>query len=490
MHSKILDSIFRHAEHKQEKVAIYSVDGTPYSYAAVAERIVSAAHYLRSLGLKKGDTIMLSAQKDVEFVWLYFGAHLCGIINVVVDAKNNREHLQYIAAAVHPSAAFGMDLSDINSDLYSSIKPFGFSDIEIPHCDIKFCATDPDEVKDSDTADIMFTSGTTGNPKGVRLTYANIYGSASNINAFIGNTSEDVELLGLPICHSFGLGRLRCNILTGATIVLHNGFANLKSVFAAFEKYGITGFGMVPAVWVYIKRFSGTRISKYANQIRYIEIGSAAMPIEDKRLLMELFPHTRICMHYGLTEASRSLFMEFHTDADTLDSAGRAVSKEVEVKILNDQGEEVPRDTEGEICIRGNMVTSGYLNSEDNANAFWGDFFRTGDWGSMDAAGGVYLKSRKKELINVGGKKVSPVEIEEALSRAGVGESMCVGIPDPDGVLGEVPKALLVKDTFDKAIDEIKKELTQYLESYKLPKAYEIVDSIPKTSSGKKKRLF
>ena len=108
-----------------------------------------------------------------------------------------------------------------------------------------------------DIADIMFTTGTTGKPKGVLLSHANISGSANNINQYIGNTADDVEVLGLPICHSFGLGRLRCNMLLGATFILLGSFANLKLLFNTMEQYHVTGIGMVPAVWEYIKKLSG-----------------------------------------------------------------------------------------------------------------------------------------------------------------------------------------------------------------------------------------
>lgn len=477
MHSRLIQSIFTHAEDTPSKVALYAVDGAPLSYSQLRDRITQASAFLIGLGLQKGDRIMLSAQKEVEFVFLYFGAHLAGIVNVVVDAKNNREHLDYIASVVKPALGVGLEVGGCRC------LPFDAIDLEK-----RQTVEHNVEADENDAADIMFTSGTTGRPKGVVLSHFNIFSSASNINRFIGNRAGDVELLGLPICHSFGLGRLRCNMLTGATVVLHNGFANLKSVFNAFEKYAVTGFGMVPAVWAYIKKFSGDRIGKFARQMNYIEIGSAALPIEDKALLCSLFPHTRICMHYGLTEASRSVFMEFHENIGDLSTVGKSVTPEVDVKIFREDGSEAWPDEEGEICVKGDMVMQSYYLPEDNASAFINGYFKTGDWGRKSQSGNLYLVARKKELINVGGKKVSPVEIEYALEKVGVGESMCVAVPDPDGVLGEVPKALLVKGSFTKGIDEIRKTLSGLLESYKMPRIFETVNSIPKTASGKKKR--
>lgn len=476
-HSPILQAIFDHAIEMPEKTAFVSVDGNRISYSELKNKILEAAAYLKSKGLEKGDKTILSAQKEIEFVYLYFGAHLLGIVNVVVDAKNNASHLQYISSLVNPKLAIGCVINGVENILYDEIEFTEAGSLEISKFSI------------DDVADIMFTSGTTGLPKGVLLTHGNIYGSASNINSFIGNTADDVELLGLPICHSFGLGRIRCNMLTGGTIVLKNGFANIKDIFNAFEQYTVTGFGMVPAVWAYIKRFSGSRISKYATQIRYIEIGSAAMPFDDKKLLCEIFPDTRICMHYGLTEASRSAFMEFHENVADLATIGQPVSDKVSIKIFDESGCELPVNAEGELCVAGNMVMKSYLLPQDNDSAFFGQYFRTGDWAYKMPDGRLYLVARKKELINVGGKKVSPVEVEDALSAIGVGESMCIAIKDPDGILGEVPKVLLVEGSFTKSLDDIKQELAESIESYKMPRIFEIVKSIPKTASGKKQRL-
>lgn len=477
-HSPLLQAIFAHAASTPGKTAVVGVDGEAISYLDLKKGIISAAAFLSEAGLSSGDRLMLSAEKEIDFIYLYFGAHLSGIVNVVVDAKNNKENIDFIKCATTPSLCIGFKTEGMES--------YNYSEIKLPEKEVYL---HPTTLTAESTADIMFTSGTTGKPKGVKLSHFNIYSSASNINGFIGNDHSDIELLALPICHSFGLGRLRCNLLSGATVVLHNGFANLKSVFDTIAKYNVTGFGMVPSVWAYIKKFSGGRIGRFANQIRYVEIGSAAMPKEDKVLLMEIFPDTRICMHYGLTEASRAIFMEFHEYAGHLDSLGKNVSPEVDVKIINDHGEEADAGEEGEICIKGNMVFTSYLDESLNEDAFADEYFRTGDWGYRSAEGDFFLVARKKELINIGGKKVSPLEIEEALSKIGIRESICMGIADPDGILGEVPKALLLKGSFSTSIDDIPSLLKPHLEAYKIPRIYEVVESLPKTASGKKQRI-
>lgn len=196
-------------------------------------------------------------------------------------------------------------------------------------------------------------------------------------------------------------------------------------------------------------------------------------------------------MHYGLTEASRATFTEFHSDKEDLNSIGKC-SPSVEVKVFDENGIELSSNETGEICVKGKMVLNSYLDEADNVNAFYGEYFRTGDWGFINKEKYIYLVARKKELLNVGGKKVSPLEIENALSLyPGIIDSACIGIPDPNGVLGEVPKIFIVKqESISLSFDEIKSFLRNYLEAYKIPVDMEYIDSIPTTPSGKKQRLL
>lgn len=267
-------------------------------------------------------------------------------------------------------------------------------------------------------------------------------------------------------------------------------FANIKRFFREMENHKVTGFGMVPASWGFILKMSGNYIEKFANQLRYVEIGSSFMSIEDKQLLIKLLPNTRICMHYGLTEASRSAYMEFHTEKDNLTTIGKA-AEGVEIVLFSNDGKPVGVGEEGEVCVRGKHVCRSYwnLSQERFKQDFYDSYFRTGDCGVMDKNGYIYLKSRIKEMINVGGKKVSPMEVEEILNQVpGIKESACIGIKDPEGVMGEVVKAFIVTDK-DIENKEIIDYLRPRLEFYKLPVEIERISAIPKTASGKIQRL-
>lgn len=476
----IIQEIQRHAKEQPQKPALIE-NNIEVTYLQLWQRILSAAEYFKAAG-SKGDRVMLAANKSVSFVYAYFGAQLAGLVTVTVDSAVNSLRLKRIFDSASPIAIYGA-LDGVQSDY--KVTPFSEIDIEkkVDNAEIVF----PNE---NDMADILFTTGTTGFPKGVVLSHENEYSAATMINEFIGNTCDDVELLALPISHSFGLGRLRCTLVKGGTIDLLGSFANIKKFFREMETRKATGFGMVPSSWNFLKKMSSEKIGQYANQLRYIEIGSAPMKPEDKEMLIRLLPNTRICMHYGLTEASRSMFICFNEEKDHLNSIGHP-SPNVSAKIFGENGEEMPAGEPGELCVKGGHICCAYWGADKDkySESFFGEYFRTGDWGYKDGNGYFYLVSRKKELINVGGKKVSPIEIEEVINGIdGVTDSACIAVPDE--VLGEVVKAFVVKDRAELSEKAVMDYAKSCLEGYKVPACVEFIDEIPKTSSGKVQRLL
>lgn len=474
----IEEQIFDYVQNTPDKVALISGD-SEITYSQLWDYCLCAAEKLKQdYHLKKGDRVILSAVGNIEFVYAYFGVHIAGGICVPIDPDTNQTRFEYIEKSTTPVCVMGL-LHNVKKETIP------FTDVVNGTSKATYIVPEQGQV-----ADILFTTGTTGAPKGVALSYNNLLAAARNINAFIGNTSSDVELLALPVSHSFGLGRLRCSLSKGATVVMLGTFANVKKFFKEMARCQVTMFAMVPASWGFIKKMSGKYIGKFADQLKSIEIGSSFMPVEDKELLMSLLPNTRICMHYGSTEASRSAFMEFHTYKDNLLSIGKA-SPNVEIKIFTSQGTPAALGEEGEVCVKGEHVTCSYWNEtpERFASDFYDGYFRTGDCGTMDAEGNIYLKSRIKEMINVGGKKVSPMEVEDILNTIpGIKESACIGIPDPGIVLGEVVKAFIVADD-NLSDEEIMQQLRPQLEVYKLPVEIERINAIPKTGSGKIQRL-
>ena len=474
----IEQQIWEIALHHPDKIAVIS-GKSRVSYRQLCSSILAAkAKLMEEYGLRTSDTIIIAAGKQVEFVYAYFGAHLAGIKVVPIDAQTNLDRLQYIIHATGVKRLIG----------------FNNPEISLPQTDINAFVTSDQHIAETSfpdmeaTADILFTTGTTGAPKGVPLTFANEAAAARNINTFIRNTADDIEMLALPISHSFGLGRLRCCLSIGATILLLGNFANVKKLFRLMSEEKVTGFTMVPASWRYLHSFSGDKLGDFKDQLNYIEMGSAFFSADEKRQLASLLPNTRVCMHYGLTEATRSAFMEFHEDSANLSSVGKA-SPFTDISIFDEQGHKVNSDEEGEICVKGEHVTHGYLNIPAE-EAFFGDYFRTGDWGHLSADGYLFLASRKKDLINVGGKKVSPEEVEVQIMKVqGVKDCACIATPDKEGMLGEVVKAFIVRNEGEAiTFDTIRQKIEPLLEYYKLPVVWEWINEIPKTQNGKIQR--
>ena len=344
----IEELIFQNSNKYSNKTAVICGD-ISVSYEALWKEILIKKTYFESLKLEKGSRIVLSASKNIDFIYSYFGAHLAGLICMPIDSETNELRLKRIISIAEPKYYFGelRNSNNINVISFSEMK----SDSVIK-TEVEF----PDE---NEIADLLFTTGTTGTPKGVALSFKNEYAAADNINTFIQNSVDDIELLALPISHSFGLGRLRCVLSKGATLVILGSFASMKKFYGEIERCKVTGFGMVPASWAFISNMSGDKIQQFTNQIKYIEIGSSFMPIKEKQRLMSLLPNTRICMHYGLTEASRSAFIEFNESKDFLDSVGKA-SPNTEIAVFDENGIRITDSSEGEICIKGNHVCSDY----------------------------------------------------------------------------------------------------------------------------------
>ena len=477
----IEQQIYLHALEQPDRVAIITGEQR-ITYAQLWKRcLLSATNVRRKYKLKQGDRIILAAAASIDFIYAYFGIHIAGGICVPIDPDTNQTRYELIFKSTEPICTMGA-LHKVEG---YKVSPFGEV---LDSCDQIVGYKEPEREQ---VADVLFTTGTTGAPKGVALNHRNLAAAALNINTFIKNTADDVELLALPLSHSFGLGRVRCVLSKGGALVLLGTFASMKKFFGLMEQYHCTGFGMVPAGWGYIKKMSGRKIGQFANQLRYIEIGSSFMSVEDKELLCELLPNTRICMHYGLTEASRSAFMEFHSEYGKLATAGKA-SPNVEVAIFDADGKRQPLDEDGELCVKGEHVACSYWGEtpERFQEDFFDGYFRTGDSGFLDKDGYIHLKSRIKEMINVGGKKVSPMEVEDILNTIpGIEDSACVAMPDPEGVMGELVKAFIVCKDESLTDATILEFLRPRLEVYKLPSAIERIAGIPRTASGKIQRM-
>jgi long-chain acyl-CoA synthetase len=483
----VVEQLFENIDAKPDSVALI-YDGEEVTYRELGQRIISVAEYFSQIGVGSSDRVILAADNTAAFVYGYFACHLSSAICVPVDPKISLKRLTYIVDKTQPIAVF---IDGKNS--FRGVRVAPISELQEQGRKENFAGGLGYPQKNS-IADILFTSGTTGEPKGVMLSHEAIASAASHINEFIGNSADDREVMPLPLSHSFGLGRLRCNAVKGATIILVHGFTSPEAIYSAIRKYHATGLASVPAGFSILLSLNDSGLSEYAAQLKFIEIGSSPMPLDHKRKLMDLLPRTRICMHYGLTEASRSVFTEFHADHNYLNSIGKPAPG-VEVQILDDYGEICPPKKMGKITIRGTHCTSGYWENDELTRRVLNDsWLFTGDIGYFDTDGYYYLQARETDIINVGGRKVVPTEIEDILKQHPLIEDcVCVGVPDPRGITGKVVRAYVKHvENCDEVLTkaELAKLLRGKIEIYKMPLDYKYINEIPKTESGKIKRTM
>jgi long-chain acyl-CoA synthetase len=474
----VIEALREQASRNPDSIALIANQRT-ITYSELWARAVAVACNLSERGIEPGHRILLVAPSVPEFAYGYFGAHLIGAIVVALDPSAPPARTNALIERVQPKVAFTAGALTGATCPVRSIEELG--SLELKKRD--FTLPSPDLV-----ADLMFTTGTTGRPKGVRLTHGNLFASASHINEVIANQSGDVEVVPLPLNHSFGLGRLRCNILAGGTVVLVKGFRMPGEIFTALERNRATGLVGVPAGFAVLLRFGKRGLGPFAGQLRYIEIGSAPMPLEHKHALMELLPQTRLFMHYGLTEASRSTFIEFHRDRDHLDTVGKPAPR-VRVEIRDEEGAVCTPGQVGMLWLSGAHIAAGYWEDQSlTASVFRNGWVRTGDMARLDENGFVYLHGRKDDMINVGGFNVWPDEVEQVLEmHPSIQEAGCVGMTDPRQIAGQVVAAYLVAKPGQASADdhELSEWVASRLEPYKVPAQYHWVSALPRSASGK-----
>ena len=344
-----------------------------------------------------------------------------------------------------------------------------------------------DAVGPDDLCDILFTSGTTGAPKGAMLTHSatiRAYDAWSNV---VGLREGDRYLIVNPFFHAFGLkaGILAC-LLRGATIVPHAVF-DVPSVMRRIPEEKITMLPGPPAIYQTI--LNHPDLDRFdMSSLRLSVTGAAPIAVKTIVRMREQLGFETIVTGYGLTEATGIATMCRHDDDPEIiaTTSGRAIP-DIEVLVVDDDRSEVPRGEPGEIVVRGYNVMVGYLDDPDaTAEAIDADgWLHTGDIGVMDERGYVDITDRTKDMFIVGGFNAYPAEIEKLmLGHEAIGQAAVVGIPDDR--LGEIPMAFVVpRPDTEPDPDEIMSWCREHMANYKAPRAVEIVDELPLNASGK-----
>ena len=372
--------------------------------------------------------------------------------------------------------------------LISDKEADGISSIKIK--DIIARAKDADEADlelpgENDRSMLLFTTGTTGSSKGVVMLHRGDVGIAGNVIEGTSMKKGNVEIIPMPLNHSFGIRRYQSDMVNGGTVCLMDGMVFIGTLWKLVEKYGATSMAISPASLGMIFHLSDERIADYADQLDYIQIGSAPLAEADKEKLLRLLPDTRLYNFYGSSEAGCACILEFSGNGNKTGCIGRPTVNSI-VRFTDDAGNVVENgspEAPALLSWGGSIVMEGYYNDPDlTAETLVGGYVRTKDLAYLDEDGDCILVGRADDVINYGGSKISPAEIENlALGYEYIDDVAFTSISDP--ITGELPVILVIqKDGYDEA--EFERFLTDRLESYKLPRKYIYVDNIPKTFKG------
>lgn len=478
------------------------------TYAQLGLQASQLGRALHALGTQPGERSLVVLANSVNFVRAHFANLLAGLVSVPCDANLTAETLGALAGSCEPRCL----LTDRNTlarltshaPLPACIKDVVLLDSAgpaMPGGSRLWAAGDimsgqPADLLDTpregdDLAALMYTTGTTGRPKGVPLTHANILAALHSIVEFAGYTSDDREVVILPLSHNFGLGHVYCNLMSGGAVYTENGLARIGRVLKAVESFGATGFPGTPMGFGLLIDQYGPVLASKGRNLRFSVINSAPLPPERTVQLRELLPQLDIMIYYGLTEASRTSFISLtRSGPGYYRSAGRPM-KHVEVRIQNPTGTALPAGETGEVIIRGPAVPGAYWkNPEETQLAFRHGWLHTGDLGHVDADGYLWITGRIKDVINVGGYKVNPAEVEKVLlAWPGVRDAGVVGIEGAGGLTGESVVAALVGDAgFVPDEAALQQHCLARLEKFKVPARFVVVPEISRSNTGKIKR--
>jgi acyl-CoA synthetase (AMP-forming)/AMP-acid ligase II len=339
------------------------------------------------------------------------------------------------------------------------------------------------------TAEIIFTSGSTGEQKGVVLSHKNIIANTNSIIEYLQLTMSDTMEVVLPFYYCYGLSLLHTHLKVGGSIVLNNNFMFIGTVMSDINKYKCTGFAGVPSHYQILLRKTRDFKTTEFPSLRYVTQAGGKLHVTFIREFVETFPDISFFVMYGQTEATARLsYLPPEKLQEKTGSIGKGIPGVI-LRVVNDKGEPVKPDETGEIIAKGDNIMQGYLNDpEDSAKALQNGWLYTGDLARVDEDGYIYIQSRKKEIIKVGGVRISPQEIEEVIVTY-PGVIACSIESISDEILGEAIKATVFINEDNKgdfSEDQIRKHCASKLSINKIPKEIFFETKLPFNASGKK----
>ncbi|MXY69915.1 MAG: AMP-binding protein [Acidobacteriia bacterium] len=476
--------------------ALHSESGARMSYGELRHQAERTAAALSASGIGPGDPVAMVLENGPHMAAAFVAVAATAAAAPLHPGLREREFrdsleslraraLIVAAGSDTPAAAVAQQLSIPTLQLEAIDPGGGFRLVGGPASGGDL----PDAARPEDTALLLHTSGTTAKPKLVPLTQGNLAASAGNIASTLRLGPEDTCLNIMPLFHIHGLiGALLSSLCAGASVAATPGFAPMR-FFKWLDELRPTWYSAVPTMHQAILQRSARNPSRLAqSRLRLIRSSSAALPPSVLAALEEAFG-CPVVESYGMTEASHQMA------SNPLPPAARkpgtvGLAAGPEVAIMDDAGSLLPAGATGEVVIRGANVMAGYVeNPQANASAFHGQWFRTGDQGLCDSDGYFTITGRLKELINRGGEKISPREIDEALlEHPAVAQAVAFAVPHAK--LGEeIAAAVVLEEGSDLTQRALGQFASERLAAHKVPRVVRFVEAIPKGPSGKLKRV-
>jgi long-chain acyl-CoA synthetase len=463
------------------------LDDAALSYGLLDEGAARIAGLLAERGVGPGDRVGVMLPNVPYFAVVYYGILRLGAVvvpmNVLLKAREVGYYLSDPGAKVvfawHDFAeAARAGAEEAGAELIL-VEPGGFEQLvaaAAPQAEVADRAGD-------DTAVILYTSGTTGTPKGAELTHDNLRRNATAAGGLFGLGAQDVTLGALPLFHSFGQTcALNATIAAGATLTLIPRFDPGKAL-EIIERDRVSVFEGVPTMYGALLHHPGAEDAD-TSSLRVCASGGSAMPVEVMRAFEERFG-CHVLEGYGLSETSPVASFN-HPDRERKPGSIGTPIEGVRMRVVDDDGGDVPEGEVGEIVIRGHNVMKGYWERpEATEDAIRDGWFHTGDMARVDEDGYFFIVDRKKDLIIRGGYNVYPREVEEVLyEHPAVREAAVVGLPH-DGLGEEVGAAVALKEGHEATAEELQAYVRDNVAAYKYPRRVWFVDELPKGPTGK-----
>ncbi|AXN42331.1 Long-chain-fatty-acid--CoA ligase [Mycobacterium marinum] len=491
-----VNQLERHAMMQPRATAIRYL-GHTVTWADLRYRVAALAGSLSRRGVGFGDRVMILMLNRTEFVESVLAANMLGAIAVPLNFRLTPSEIAFLVEDCAPRlviteevlAQVAVGVREIAPALSTIVVAGGASDPTVVGYDELISETgdppEPVDIPNDSPALIMYTSGTTGRPKGAVLTHTNLTGQVMTALYTGGaNINSDVGFIGVPFFHIAGIGNMLSGMLLGVpTVIYPLGAFSPGQLLDVLEAERVSGIFLVPAQWQAVCAEQQARPRELS--LRVMSWGAAPAPDALLRQMSEVFPGTQIMAAFGQTEMSPVTCMLLGEDAIRKRGSVGKVIPTVSARVVDDEMNDVPIGQVGEIVYRAPTLMSGYWNNpEATAEAFAGGWFHSGDLVRMDEDGYVWVVDRKKDMIISGGENVYCAEVENVLaSHPSIVEVAVIGRADEKW--GEVPIAVAAVTKDHLRIEDLGEYLTERLARYKHPKALEIVDALPRNPSGK-----